>query len=143
MTDHENKKDLLMKLQNQTEKLLDWEKKTILLIDDDALNRKILSQLLKKTSCRLIEIRDESTVLEYIRKNQTDAILIELSFSYEKNLELIKEIRKINSHILIIVQTFMVLNKIKTACFDAGCNFFFSKPLDFEKLFSVMDSYFT
>jgi len=132
-----------MKLQNHTEKLLDWKKKTILLIDHDTLNRKILSQLLKKTSCRLIEITDEATVPEFIKKNQVDAILIELSFSYEKNLELIKDIRKINSHILIIAQTFMVQNKIKKTCFDAGCNYFFSKPLDFEKLLYVMDSYLT
>jgi CheY-like chemotaxis protein len=130
-----------MKLQNHTEKLLDWKKKTILLIDHDTLNCKILSQLLKKTSCRLIEITDEATVPEYIRKNQADAILIELSFSYEKNLELIKDIRKINSHILIIAQTFMVQNKIKKTCFDAGCNYFFSKPLDFEKLLSVLSSH--
>jgi len=142
MIDHENKKDLLMKLQNHTEKLLDWKKKTILLIDDDALNHKILSQLLlRKTSCRLIKITSEIKVLEYIRKNQTDAILIELSFSYEKSLELIKQIKKINSHILIIVQTFMAFNDIKKACFDAGCNYFFSKPLGFEKLLSVMDSH--
>jgi CheY-like chemotaxis protein len=130
-----------MKLLNHTEKVFDRKKKTVLLVDHDTLNRKILSQLLKKTFCRLIEITDEATVLEYIRKNQTDAILIELSFSYEKNLELIKEIRKINSHILIIAQTFMAHNKIKTACFNAGCNYFFSKPLDFEKLLSVLDSH--
>jgi len=39
MTDHENKKDLLMKLLNHTEKVFDRKNKKILLIDNGVLIR--------------------------------------------------------------------------------------------------------
>lgn len=125
---------------NNAGKYFNWENNTVLLFDDDEMNRKILSIYFRKTYCRLIVETDRTMVLEAARDYNPDAILIGLSFSYQDNIELIRKVRQTNDQILIIVQTFMVLEKIKKACFNAGCNYFFLKPLDFVKLMSVMDT---
>lgn len=132
-------KKYLMKLQYNSGTYFNWENRTIVLFDNDELNRRILSLYFRKTACRLVVETENVKVLHVVNHYRPDVVLIELSFSYQDNIELIRKVRQTNDQILIIVQTFRENEEIKKACFNAGCNYFFTKPLDFIKLMSVLD----
>lgn len=128
-----------MKSTGSSQKLFNWENKTILLIDNDTLNRKLFSSFFKKTSCQLICESDRLMVLNLVKNHKPDIILTELCFSYIHGIELIREIRKMDDSLPIIVQTFRANEEVKEACLNAGCNYYFTKPLDFMKLMSIID----
>jgi len=60
-----------------------------------------------------------------------------------EGINLIQLIRKIDKSVPIIVQTFMTFDfdREKEAYLTAGCNQFFTKPIDFIKLMQIIDVY--
>ena len=50
--------------------------KTILYVEDNELNRRIVRDLLKRTSYRLLEAPDGETSLDIVRRERPDLILI-------------------------------------------------------------------
>jgi len=111
---------------------------TILIVDDDFINRKLLQTLLKKHPkvSEVIEAENGSDALNKLnKKDDIDLILLDIIMPIVDGVEFLKIFRSDmkNSHIPIIILS--TDDTRKTEVFDNGANDFLRKPIKEELLF--------
>ena len=109
----------------------------ILIVDDDFINRKLLSTLLKKnpTVTEMIEAENGSDALDKLKKDPNiDLILLDIMMPVVDGIEFLKIFRSnmANSHIPVIVLS--TDDTRKTEVFDNGANDFLRKPVKEDHL---------
>ncbi|RLA70938.1 MAG: response regulator [Epsilonproteobacteria bacterium] len=109
----------------------------VLIVDDDFINRKLLSTLLKKNPSvtDMIEAENGSDALDKLKKDQDiDLILLDIMMPVVDGIEFLKIFRSnmANSHIPVIVLS--TDDTRKTEVFDNGANDFLRKPVKQEEL---------
>ena len=104
--------------------------KTVLCVEDNAFNRKIVRDLLATTSYRLIEASDgEMGVATALRENP-DLILIDIQMPKLNGLEATRMLRADSktAHIPIIVITSFALSGDDKKAMEAGASAYIAKP---------------
>jgi len=109
----------------------------VLVVDDDFINRKLISTLLKKNSSvtEMIEAENGSDALDKIKKDSSiNLILLDIMMPVVDGIEFLKIFRSnmANSHIPVIVLS--TDDTRKTEVFDNGANDFLRKPVKEEHL---------
>lgn len=118
-----------------------WTKHTVLIAEDDPINYKYLSLLLEKqTGIEIIWAKDGKEAYEkIINHSAIDIVLLDLQLPELNGLDVLKQVKKVLPHLPIIMQTANSWNNEDLVCFEAGCDGFYAKPLDIEKLFAHID----
>ena len=109
----------------------------VLIVDDDFINRKLLSTLLKKNPSvsEMIEAENGSDALDKLKNDQNiDLILLDIMMPVVDGIEFLKIFRSnmANSHIPVIVLS--TDDTRKTEVFDNGANDFLRKPVKEDQL---------
>lgn len=109
----------------------------VLIVDDDFINRKLLSTMLKKNSSvtEMIEAENGSDALDKIKKDSSiNLILLDIMMPVVDGVEFLKIFRSnmANSHIPVIVLS--TDDTRKTEVFDNGANDFLRKPVKEDHL---------
>lgn len=117
----------------------------ILIAEDDEINCQYLYKYLvmNNYSCD-IATNGKETVSAFA-KNHYDAILMDCKMPVVDGYEATKQIRLMESnvkHTPIIALTAYSLESDKNKCFEAGMDEFISKPVNMEKLTSILEKYF-
>ena len=104
----------------------------VLIVDDDFINRKLLSTLLKKNPSvtEMIEAENGSDALDKLKKDTSvDLILLDIMMPVVDGVEFLKIFRSnmANSHIPVIVLS--TDDTRKTEVYDNGANDFLRKPV--------------
>ncbi len=111
----------------------------ILLAEDNVLNVKVAKSFLEKSGHKVTVAENGKVVLEKIKDNAFDLILMDIEMPEMDGIEAAQVIREggINikdKNIPIIALTAHALNEIKEKCQLVGMNHFIAKPMDFKKL---------
>ncbi len=103
----------------------------------------MMRQLLELDGYRVIEAKNGREAVEFAKRECPDLILMDLSLPELDGLSATKLIRQLESlcDVPIIALTAHDREEFYTAALDAGCNTYFTKPVDFEALTSVMGQY--
>ena len=109
----------------------------VLIVDDDFINRKLLSTLLKKNPSvtGMIEAENGSDALDKLKQDPNiDLILLDIMMPVVDGIEFLKIFRSnmANSHIPVIVLS--TDDTRKTEVFDNGANDFLRKPVKQDAL---------
>jgi len=134
----ESKKQVIKKLHNKEDV---FENKTVLIVDDDMRNVFALTKVLEDRSLKVIEAENGKVAIEKLLKNnKIDIILMDVMMPVMDGLTATKEIRKNTKlkNIPIIVLTAKAMKEDRVKAIDAGANDYLSKPVDTEKLLSLM-----
>ncbi len=133
------------KQQKVIEKLHDKESifkdKKILLVDDDMRNVFALTKILKEKNMEVLRADNGKTALELLkREKELDLILMDIMMPVMDGYEAIKEIRKSVkfAKLPIIALTAKAMKEDKQKCIDAGANDYLTKPINIDKLLSLM-----
>lgn len=104
--------------------------KTILYIEDNELNRKMLRHLLRGTSYRLIEAPDGETGMTMAREQHPDLILMDVQLPKISGIEATRALRAEPStaDTPIIAITSFALSGDEQRAKDAGASAYLSKP---------------
>jgi two-component system cell cycle response regulator DivK len=104
--------------------------KTILYIEDNELNRKMLRHLLRGTSYRLIEAPDGETGMTMAREQHPDLILMDVQLPKISGIEATRALRAEPStaNTPIIAITSFALSGDEQRAKDAGASAYLSKP---------------
>jgi len=104
--------------------------KTILYIEDNELNRKMLRHLLRGTSYRLIEAPDGETGITMAREQHPDLILMDVQLPKISGIEATRALRAEPStaDTPIIAITSFALSGDEQRAKDAGASAYLSKP---------------
>ncbi len=134
----DSKKLIIKKLHNKEDVLFN---KTVLIVDDDMRNVFALTKILEDHHLKVIEAENGKVALEkLIDNNNVDIILMDVMMPVMDGLTATKEIRKNNkiNKIPIIVITAKAMKEDRLNALAAGANDYLSKPVDTEKLLSLM-----
>jgi two-component system chemotaxis sensor kinase CheA len=128
----------LREAQKKKEKPSDY---TVLLVDDSAMDRKVMRNALEKLGVNLIEAKDGVEALEILKKNNNiDAVLIDIEMPRMDGYTLAQEIRKYNKYrkLPLIAVTSRTTKADRVRGVEVGMNEYITKPYTEEYLQNVV-----
>ena len=104
--------------------------KTILHVEDNELNRKIIRDLLRRTSYRLIEAPDGEAAVAVAREQHPDLILMDVQLPKLSGIEATRRVRAepATADIPIIAITSFALSGDEQRAKEAGASAYLAKP---------------
>jgi PAS domain S-box-containing protein len=117
---------------------------SILLVEDNDINRLYASSILKMWGCHFETAENGVVALEKIRNNSFDAILMDVQMPVMDGLETTKAIRQGDpkkKDILIIALTANATPQDYQRCLDAGMNDCIIKPFTQQDLFAALNKH--
>lgn len=115
--------------------------KTVLIVDDDVSNLYALVRQLERKEMKTVMATDGSKALATLEKNQAiDLVLMDIMMPVMDGYETMKQIRQQHKlkELPIIALTAKAMSDDKRKCLDAGASDYLTKPVDMQKLFSMM-----
>lgn len=107
----------------------------ILVVEDNAINRKLLLALLAKFGCDVDEATDGREATEKIKGSDHDMVLMDIEMPFMDGVEATRVIRQdLKKNIPIIGLTAAVRREDEDRARGAGMNDFLTKPIDVAKL---------
>ena len=113
---------------------------TILYAEDEKDLREVTHQILKGFTKKQYVAQNGQEGLELFKKyeNEIDLIITDVNMPILNGLDMIKEIKKINLNIPIIVATAFSNKEYLLEAIDIGVDIYVLKPIDIAKLLQVM-----
>ena len=108
----------------------------ILLVEDNEMNRDMLSRRLEKKGYRVVLAQDGRQGYLMARSERPDLILMDLSLPVMDGWEVTRLLKSNGStcHIPVIVLTAHALVSDREKAFEAGCDDYDTKPVEFGRL---------
>jgi signal transduction histidine kinase/CheY-like chemotaxis protein/CHASE3 domain sensor protein len=130
-----------MIINNLHDKEAIFKNKKILLVDDDTRNVFALSIILIDRGMEIIKAENGKIALEALDTHaDIDLVLMDIMMPEMDGYEAMRQIRsqKKYIHLPVIALTAKAMNIGKQKCIDAGANDYIAKPIDIERLLSLM-----
>ncbi len=117
--------------------------KTVLYVEDNEFNRKIVRQLLSRTSYRLVEANDGEAGVAAAREQQPDLILMDVQLPRMSGLDATRVLKRdaATAHIPIIVITSFALSGDDQKAMDAGASSYLAKPYSPRDLLALIRNF--
>jgi CheY-like chemotaxis protein len=116
--------------------------KKVLVVDDDMRTTFALSRLLTERGMKTLKAENGRKALDLLaREPDVDLVLMDIMMPVMDGLEAIRRIRSLESgmrNVPIIVLTAKAMKEDREKCLAAGANDYMSKPVDQERLISMM-----
>jgi two-component system, cell cycle response regulator DivK len=117
-------------------------RKTILIAEDEEVNRYFFEKALKKTQANLFFVRDGKEAIEMIQENtEIDLVLMDVRLPRMDGIEATARIKEINPEMPIIIQTANALPSVYESAKKSGCNEFITKPINIDVLLIILHKY--
>ncbi len=114
--------------------------KIILVVDDDVRNSFALSKLLSDKGIIVKIAQDGQKALDILAQEPIDLVLIDIMMPVMDGYETTRRIRaqsKFN-HLPVLALTAKAMKDDRQKCLEAGANDYLPKPIDVERLFSML-----
>ena len=112
-------------------------KKTILVAEDIDNNYIIMHSILQE-KYNLIRATNGEEAIELARIHTPDMILMDMKMPVLDGIEATREIRKFNPQVPIIALTAYIFDTNQQDAFEAGCNYFITKPLNKDTIMNIL-----
>jgi two-component system, sensor histidine kinase and response regulator len=123
----------------------DWKTcfkgKRILIAEDDAVSRDLMSDIFELMGCSAEFTVDGNQVVEKFQKGTFDLIFMDVRMPNKDGVSATKEIRALEKggkRVPIIALTASILVEDRQMCIEAGVDEFISKPIHLDDLRSKM-----
>ena len=110
---------------------------SILIVDDELGVRESL-RILLKPYCKIYTAPDGETALNILREREIHLITLDLNMPKLSGIETLREIRKIDGEVPIIIITGYGTEKDQEEAFRYGVRDFITKPFNTAKIISVI-----
>jgi DNA-binding NtrC family response regulator len=116
-------------------------KRSILIVDDELGVRESLRMLLKPFY-EIYTAPDGETTLKIIRERKIHLITLDLNMPKLSGIETLREIRKIDGEVLVIIITGYATQKDEEEALLYGVRDFIAKPFETNKLIGLIEGLF-
>lgn len=115
--------------------------KSIMVVDDSKVVRKLILNILSKRQFSCIEAENGIEALEKLVTSEVDLIISDLNMPKMSGLELVKTIRsnELYNDIPVLMLTTETNQEDKADCLEAGVNVYLAKPLPPGDLLGQID----
>ena len=117
--------------------------KTILVIEDNKLNMKLVNGLIKIGKYRMLEAVDAESGIELIREQRPDLVLMDIQLPGMDGLSATKIIKEDPDlkDIPIVALTSFAMQGDEEKALAAGCTGYITKPIDTRKFLETVSQY--
>ena len=129
--------DLELKMKN----IPDLTGKTIAIAEDEEANFKVLSAYLKNTHVTIFWAQNGKELVDYMKENHADLILLDIKMPILDGMEAIRQIREFTSGIPIIAQTAFAFEYDRERILQASFDGILVKPIKLYDLITLIDKY--
>ncbi|ULO09893.1 response regulator transcription factor [Paenibacillus sp. 19GGS1-52] len=102
----------------------------ILIADDDALIRELITLFLRKEGFEILEAKDGAEALAIVENSQVDLVILDIMMPHLDGWELCREIRRVDSNIPLLMVTAKGESGHKVKGFELGTDDYLTKPFD-------------
>jgi CheY-like chemotaxis protein len=117
----------------------------ILLAEDNLINQRLAVRLLEKRGHKVTAVNNGCEVMEAIKREAFDLVLMDVQMPEMDGLEASRKIRereaKTGGHLPIIALTAHAMKGDREMCLEAGMDDYVAKPLKPEELFSAIERF--
>lgn len=119
------------------------ETKTVLIVEDNALNMKLFQDLLEAHGIGTIDTNDGRNVLELAREHKPDLILMDIQLPEVSGLDVTKWLKDDDElkDIPVIAVTAFAMKGDEQKIREGGCEDYISKPISVVHFMDVIQSY--
>jgi len=115
--------------------------KKILHIEDNLDSMEIMARLLKVWGYHYLWAADGGDGLKQVEIERPDLLLLDLNLPDIHGLEIVRQLRARSERLPIIAVTANVMPSDQSQAFEAGCDGFLAKPIDFSSLRALLDKF--
>ena len=114
----------------------------ILLVEDNELNRDILTRRLERKEYKVLSAKNGQEAIDIAQSDKPDIILMDLSLPIMDGWTAAKKLKgdKGTESIPIIALTAHAMRGDRETALEAGCDDYDTKPINFERLLGKIDS---
>jgi two-component system sensor histidine kinase RpfC len=113
----------------------------VLVAEDDAINAKLITSLLRKAGHRVTLVHDGEVALHTARDGKFDVVLVDLRMPRMDGIDFTRAYRSrepAGEHLPIVALTANAAEEAKAECLAAGMDEFLTKPVDPQVLDSLL-----
>jgi len=116
---------------------------TILLVEDNEMNRDMLSRRLLRRGYKVIIAVDGAEGISMATEKQPDIILLDMSLPAIDGWEAVRQLKQSikTNNIPVIGLSAHAMNTDRQRALEAGCDDYESKPIDFDSLIDKIKSH--
>ena len=120
-------------------------KGTILYIEDNSDNRKLVRRVLEVEGYGILEAKDAEQALEVLEDGTTDLILMDINMPDMDGYTLTTKIKSMPqfASIPIVAVTANVMRGDRERSLEAGCDGYIQKPIDIDTLSQQIERFLT
>lgn len=113
---------------------------TILLVEDDVMNREMIARYLAGRGYHVISAGDGANAILLARKAQPQLILMDMGLPIINGWQATHRLKTApeTSSIPIVALTAFAMNEDRIKCLAVGCDAFETKPVNFDHLLGTM-----
>jgi two-component system, cell cycle response regulator DivK len=114
--------------------------RTVLYVEDNEFNRKIVRQLLRRTTYRLVEAEDGEAALTSVRQERPDLVLMDVQLPKMSGLDVTRALKAdpATADVPIIVVTSFALSGDDQRAMAAGASAYLAKPYSPRELLELI-----
>jgi PAS domain S-box-containing protein len=116
----------------------------ILVAEDNPMNQKLIVLLLEKRGYRAIAVRTGAAVLQAVRNQNFDLVLMDVEMPGINGLDATRAIRQMEAsgtrHLPIAAMTAHAMRGDRERCLEAGMDAYISKPIQASDLYRTIES---
>ena len=115
---------------------------TILVVEDNEMNREMLSRRLERRGYKVLIATDGETSISMAQANAPDLILMDMSLPVVDGWEATRRMKADRAlrHIPVIALTAHAMANDRDKALDAGCDDYDTKPIDLSRLLGKIES---
>jgi len=113
-------------------------KTRVLIVDDSALARRNLRQILESANCEVDEAEDGLSALERYFLERPDVVLLDLVMRGMYGLDVLEKLRQLDPLAKVVVVSADVQTSSQQLVDQAGAKAFITKPFDREEIIGTL-----
>jgi PAS domain S-box-containing protein len=114
---------------------------TVLIVDDGATNRNIVSVVLKRHNLNIIEAENGEEAVTIAMTQDVDVILMDMQMPVMDGYEATQTLRELDYSGPIIALTGNATSGERQRCLEIGCHEFLPKPIDIDQMIQLISKF--
>jgi len=121
----------------------DFSDKVVLVVEDNQISYKLIHAVLSQVKTNVVHAINGKKAIEACASGaHIDLVLMDMQMPEVDGIEATRRIKQILPDLPIVATTANTYQETAQACKEAGCDGFLTKPLQFRKMFELMQSLF-
>jgi two-component system chemotaxis response regulator CheY len=115
-------------------------KAKVLVVDDSALTRRSLRQILENAGCEVAEAEDGLNALERYYLDKPDVVFLDLVMRGMYGLEVLHKLRELDNQARVVVVSADIQSSSQDLAEQAGAKAFINKPFDKAEILVALEA---